>query len=110
MNARAEPAAPPPEPTLGPADMGFVAGLSAIALAFVHDPERVAFLMDVLGEFRPLLSDHPQVLGLALSFDAMRHLKPWSGDWWRELEEVRGRLARFNEWRLGRAQEALKRR
>lgn len=102
--------APPPEPALGPADMGFVAGLTAIVLPVVHDAERRKFLLDVLAEFRPGLSDHPQILGLALSYDALRGLTPWSADWWREFEEIRGRLARFNEWRLGRAQEALKRR
>lgn len=110
MSAASSISAPAPEVALGPADIGFVAGLTAIALPVVHDAERREFLLRVLAEFRPALSDHPQILGLALSYDAIRVLTPWSGDWRREFEDIRERLARFNEWRLGRAQDAYRRR
>lgn len=110
MTAHAPIAAASPEPALGPADAGFVSGLTALILPVVRDAARERMLIDVLAEFRPHLSDHPRVLGMALCSDGLRSLTPWSEGWRQEFEDARRRLTAFNEWRLGRAQEALRRR
>jgi hypothetical protein len=98
------------DPVMGPADAGFVSGLTALILPIVRDSAREKLLTEVLAEMRPHLSAAPQILGLAICFDVLRSHAPWSEAWRREIEDLRRRIVDFNEWRLGRAQEALRRR
>lgn len=97
------------EPKMGPADAAFVSGLTAYLLPVVRDAAREQLLLSALKDLRPRLSQVPQIMGMALCFDALCGLTPWSEDWRHEYEDLRGRIVRFNEWRLGRAQEALRR-
>jgi len=100
----------PPEPALTMADHAFVAALTAVVLPVVDDEARAAMLMAVARDMRPRLSDIAVISRLAFCHDAVAAGTRHSAAWRRDMDDLKHHLTRFHEWRLGRAQEALRRR
>ncbi len=81
-----------------------MAAVSALVLGAGPETPRGRMWVDVARDVRGGLSDIPEISRLALGFDALlasdgRH-RAWA------LYELQRDLARFYEWRVGRAQEA----
>lgn len=90
------------------ADHVFAEAMAAYAVNPFGDQKRESLMLACAKEVRGKLSDIPAISRLALNFDVLTTLSPGPARA-SEMVDLRRNLARFHEWRLGRAQEALKR-
>ncbi|MDI3335882.1 hypothetical protein QKW60_05655 [Defluviimonas aestuarii] len=90
------------------ADHVFAEAMAAYAVNPCSDQKRQNLMLACARDVRGHLSDIPAISRLALNFDVLTTLAPGPARG-SEMFDLKRNLARFHEWRLGRAQEALKR-
>lgn len=97
------------EPQMTLADHVFAEALAAFAANPCPDGAREKLYLGCARDVRGRLSDIPAISRLAVNFDVITTLPPGPTRG-AEIYDLKRNIARFHEWRLGRAQEALKRR